>query len=121
VNVFTETEPSPLAASAQTGGIVTIDPAVEREHVHAIEQWRAHRDQHAVDDAIAELRRVATTTENLVPATVALARAGGTVGEWAGALRSVFGEYRAPTGVSGAHVAPGDDLIAARERVRTAT
>src|SRR5947208_6262721 len=71
VNVFTETEPSPLAASAQAGGIVTIDPAVEREHVRAIERWRADRDQPTVDAALAELQRVAATTENLMPATVA--------------------------------------------------
>src|SRR5215475_8885348 len=68
VNAFTETEPSPLAAIAQSGGIVTIDPDVEREHVQAIEQWRADRDQSAVDTALAELRRVAATTENLMPA-----------------------------------------------------
>src|SRR5262249_48411313 len=84
------TAPGPLAAIAQRGGIVTIDPAVEREHVQAIEQWRAGRDPGAVDAALAELRRVAATTENLMPATIAFARAGGTVGEWAGALRSVF-------------------------------
>ncbi|MET1002591.1 MAG: cobalamin-dependent protein, partial [Acidimicrobiia bacterium] len=63
---------------------------------------------------------VAATTENLVPATVALARAGGTVGEWAGALREVFGEYRAPTGVSGVAVRPGDEMQRVRERVQAA-
>ena len=118
VNVFTETEPSPLAASAQAGGIVTIDPEVEREHVRAIEQWRADRDQPAVDAALAELRRVAATTENLVPATVALARAGGTVGEWAGALRSVFGEYRAPTGVGAVAARAGSEMHEVRDAVR---
>ena len=75
---------------------MTIDPEVEAEQVEAIEAWRAARDNAAVDAALARLRAVAATTENLVPATIELARAGGTVGEWAGALREVFGEYRAP-------------------------
>ncbi len=118
VNVFTETEPSPLAAIAQRGGIVTIDPEVEREHVEAIKQWRAARDQHAVDRALEQLRATAATNENLVPATIALAKAGGTVGEWAGALRAVFGEYRAPTGVGAVAVKPGDEMEAVREEVQ---
>jgi (2R)-ethylmalonyl-CoA mutase len=118
VNSFTETEPSPLAEIAQHGGIVTIDPAGELEQVHAIEAWRAARDQAAVDAALAHLRAVAETSENLVPATIALAKAGGTVGEWAGALREVFGEYRAPTGVGQVAVQPGAEMEAVRERVR---
>jgi len=118
VNVFTETEPSPLAASAQAGGIVTIDPTVEREQVRAIELWRADRDQRAFDAALEELRRVAATDENLVPATVALARAGGTVGEWAGALRAVFGEYRAPTGVGAVAARAGSEMHEVRDEVR---
>ncbi|HEX5096737.1 MAG TPA: protein meaA, partial [Acidimicrobiia bacterium] len=120
VNTFTETEPSPLAAIAQRGGIVTIDPEVERAQIAALDQWRAARDAAAVEAALAELRRVAATTENLVPATVALARAGGTVGEWAGALREVFGEYRAPTGVGAVAVRPGPEMEVVRERVKAA-
>jgi (2R)-ethylmalonyl-CoA mutase len=120
VNVFTETEPSPLAESAQRGGIVTIDPAIEHEHVEAIQKWRADRDQGAVDAALATLRAVAATTENLVPATIELARAGGTVGEWAETLRDVFGQYRAPTGVAGVSgVSTGDEMRAVREQVRS--
>jgi (2R)-ethylmalonyl-CoA mutase len=118
VNVFTETEPSPLAEIAQNGGIITIDPAVEAEHVRAIEAWRESRDEAAIDAALSHLRDVARTSENLVPATIALARAGGTVGEWAGALREVFGEYRAPTGVGSVAVAPVADMEPVRERVR---
>jgi (2R)-ethylmalonyl-CoA mutase len=118
VNSFTETEPSPLAAIAQRGGIVTIDPAVEREHMAAITEWRNARDAAAVDAALTELQRVAATNENLVPATVAFAKAGGTVGEWAGALREVFGEYRAPTGVGAVAVQPGAEMEAVREHVR---
>lgn len=118
VNSFTETEPSPLAAIARRGGIVTIDPEVEQAHVDAIKAWRSARDQKAVDAALVELRRVAATTENLVPATIALAKAGGTVGEWAGALREVFGEYRAPTGVSAVAVRPGVEMEDVRRHVQ---
>jgi ethylmalonyl-CoA mutase len=121
VNSFTETEPSPLAASARNGGIVTIDPAIEIEHVDAIRAWRGARDQAAVDAAVARLQAVALTTENLVPATIALAKAGGTVGEWAGALREVFGVYRAPTGVGAVAVQPGPEMEAVRELVRAIT
>jgi ethylmalonyl-CoA mutase len=120
VNVFTETAPSPLADIAQRGGIVTIDPEVERAQVAALEEWRASRDTAAVDAALSELQRVAATDENLVPATIAFAKAGGTVGEWAGALREVFGEYRAPTGVGGVSVRPGDALQEVRKRVQAA-
>ncbi len=120
VNAFTETERSPLAASAQTGGIVTIDAAVQHEQTEALAVWRTARDQFAVDAALDRLRAVAATTENLMPATVDLARAGGTVGEWAGALRDVFGEYRAPTGVSGVSVRPGEEMQLVRARVQAA-
>src|SRR6185437_5439052 len=121
VNTFTETAPSPLAEVAQNGGIVTIDPELELLHVAALAEWRAARDQSAVDAAVAELKAVAETSENLVPATIALAKAGGTVGEWAGALREVFGEYRAPTGVGAVAVRPGVEMEAVRERVREIT
>jgi (2R)-ethylmalonyl-CoA mutase len=118
VNAFTETEPSPLAASAQSGGIVTIDPAVEQEHVEAIERWRAGRDNAAVEEALGRLRAVAATNENLVPATIELARAGGTVGEWARALRDVFGEYRAPTGVGAVAARAGSEMETVRAEIR---
>ncbi|HVJ96572.1 MAG TPA: methylmalonyl-CoA mutase family protein, partial [Acidimicrobiia bacterium] len=118
VNTFTETEPSPLAEIAQHGGIVTIDEKVEREQIAAIEAWRTARDQAAVDAALANLKAVAETKENLVPATIALAKAGGTVGEWAEALRDVFKEYRAPTGVGAVAVQPGAEMQAVRKRVQ---
>ncbi len=121
VNTFTETAVSPLAEVAQNGGIVTIDPELEREHVEAIAAWREARDQGAVDAALDHLRSVAETSENLVPATIALAKAGGTVGEWAGALREVFGEYRAPTGVGAVAVQPGVEMQTVRDRVREIT
>ncbi len=100
VNMFTTTEPSPLTENLETA-IQYVDPAVEAAAVERIAAWRATRDDATVTEALAELRRVARTTDNLMPATLACARAGVTTGEWAWALREVFGEYRAPTGVSG--------------------
>jgi len=100
VNRFTETEPNPLTADAE-GSILTIDPGVEKAAVAAVRAWRAGRDHAEVAASLADLKAVAATTANLMPASLRCARAGVTTGEWAGALREVFGEYRAPTGVSG--------------------
>jgi (2R)-ethylmalonyl-CoA mutase len=99
VNRFTETAPSPLGGGE---AILKVDPAVEAETVADLVRWRAERDGPAVHRALDELRRVATTGENIMPATIALARVGGTTGEWGTTLREVFGEYRAPTGVGAA-------------------
>jgi (2R)-ethylmalonyl-CoA mutase len=118
VNRYTETEPSPLYESADPGSsILTVDPAVEAELRDDVAAWRAHRDSSAVRAALDELRRVAASGENLMPATVTLAHAGGTTGEWAGTLRDVFGEFRAPTGVAGGLGHRGAELLPARERV----
>ena len=120
VNSYTETALSPLTEIAADKAIVTVDPKAEIEQIERLEQWRAQRDETSVAAAISELTKLAATKENLVPASVALVQAGGTVGEWAQALRSVFGEYRAPTGVSGVS-APAGDLTAVRERIAQAT
>ncbi|HEX4753929.1 MAG TPA: methylmalonyl-CoA mutase family protein, partial [Solirubrobacterales bacterium] len=81
----------------------TPDPEVERERIAALEQWKANRDQDAVDAALAELARVAADDgENIMPATIAAAKAGATTGEWSEVLREIFGAYRGPTGVDGA-------------------
>src|SRR5213078_4447581 len=120
VNLFTETAPSPLV-SAYEGGeshILELDPAAEAEQVEHLQQWRSQRDEQAWTRALDGVRRVAATDENLTAATIELAKAGGTVGEWAGALREVFGEYRAPTGVGAVAVQPGAEMEAVRERVR---
>ncbi|HEY8373632.1 MAG TPA: protein meaA [Pseudonocardiaceae bacterium] len=119
VNRFTTTEPSPLQAEGAKA-IETVDPAVEEEAVRAIQAWRAQRDAAAVDAALDALREAAKTEANLMDATLACARAGVTTGEWAGVLREVFGEYRAPTGVSAAAAAgeAGAELTRVRERVR---
>jgi (2R)-ethylmalonyl-CoA mutase len=117
LNRYVETEPSPLTADAE-GGILVVDPAVEAEQREAVRRWREQRDQAAVDRALEELRRVADSDENIMEATIAAARAGATTGEWAQALRDVFGSYRAPTGVGEAAGEPGgDDLDAVREEV----
>jgi ethylmalonyl-CoA mutase len=101
-NSFTESAESPLTAGAD-GGIMTPDPEVERELVAALEAWRANRDPAAVEAALAELARVAAIdSENIMPATIAAAKAGATTGEWSEVLREVFGAYRGPTGVDGA-------------------
>jgi (2R)-ethylmalonyl-CoA mutase len=112
-NCFTETEDAPLTAGAD-GGILTPDPEVERERIEALERWRDERDQAAVDRALEELARVARDeSANVMEATIAAAKAGATTGEWAGVLREVFGDYRAPTGV-GAVASGGDgELLAA--------
>ncbi len=121
VNAFTETAPSPLLGDGDYESIMKVDHRVEAEQIADVERWRAQRDGAAVRRAIDELRRVAEDIGpdgNIMESTIALAHAGGTTGEWAGALREVFGEFRAPTGVSGGVGRRGDDLAAVR--VRTA-
>jgi ethylmalonyl-CoA mutase len=120
LNRYTESEESPLTADAE-GGILVVDPAVEAEQIAALREWRSARDQAAVDKALGELAEAAAGADgeqNLMVATIAAARAGATTGEWARALREVFGSYRAPTGVGEAAAAPADaDLSELREQV----
>jgi (2R)-ethylmalonyl-CoA mutase len=101
VNRFVETEPGALTA-AGVDAIEQVDPAVEAAAVEGIRRWRAGRDPAAVDAALDRLRAEARGSANLMAATLECVRAGVTTGEWAGALREVFGEYRAPTGLSAA-------------------
>jgi ethylmalonyl-CoA mutase len=118
MNAFDTTEPSPLTADAD-GGILVIDPEVERERRAALESWRAQRDQSAVASALAELARVAADqSASIMPASIAAARAGVTTGEWSQTLRDAFGEYRAPTGVGDA-AAPvaGAEMAALQDEV----
>jgi (2R)-ethylmalonyl-CoA mutase len=118
VNRFDTTEPSPLQGDA--AAIEQLDPQVEQQAVTAIRAWRAGRDHETVARALDRLRGDAKEA-NLMAATLACAEAGVTTGEWAGVLREVFGEYRAPTGVSAAAAAGGGAAIGAvRERVRAA-
>lgn len=99
VNAFTETAPSPLGGE---DAIMKVDPGVQDMLIADVQQWRSERDNDAVKRSLDELRRVAESGENIMPATIDLAHAGGTTGEWSGLLREVFGEYRAPTGVAAA-------------------
>ncbi|WP_068397184.1 protein meaA [Kribbia dieselivorans] len=105
VNKFATTEPNPLTADLDTA-IETVSPEVEAKAIEAIQAWRAQRDgdpagKARAEAAVAALKAAAATDENLMAASLECARAGVTVGEWSQALRDVFGEYRAPTGVSG--------------------
>jgi (2R)-ethylmalonyl-CoA mutase len=108
VNKYVETEPSPLTTGE--GGILVVDPAVERDQVERLEAWRAARDEAAAQAAIAELEAAAREGRNIMPPSIAAAKAGVTTGEWGGAMRRVFGEYRAPTGVGQAAAQPADGL-----------
>ncbi|NNN12335.1 MAG: protein meaA [Acidimicrobiaceae bacterium] len=100
VNRFVNTEPSPLSES-KLGTHLVIDPKVEAEMVEATKAWRLKRNSGEVEDKLDALKAAAKSDDNLMEATIQLALVGGTTGEWARALREVFGEYRAPTGVSG--------------------
>ena len=123
VNCFETTEPSPLTADLGTA-IQAADAGAEVAAVESLEQWRAERDDAEVEQALAALVAAAKGDANLMEPTLVAARAGATTGEWAGALREVFGEFRAPTGVAGAvgavdvAGAAGAELGAVREDVR---
>ncbi|WP_412504428.1 methylmalonyl-CoA mutase family protein [Roseovarius sp. SYSU LYC5161] len=98
VNKWTEGEPSPL--QSEDGGIMVVDPGVEQDQIDRLNAWRAGRDDAAVKATLADLRSAAQTGQNIMPASIAAARAGVTTGEWAEQMRAVHGEYRGPTGVS---------------------
>jgi (2R)-ethylmalonyl-CoA mutase len=117
VNKFTETAPSPLDGD---DNILKVDAGIQEAAIADLAAWRAARDNDAVKRSLEELRRVARSGENVMPASIDLAHAGGTTGEWAAILREEFGEYRAPTGVAAAAGAGGgsDGLRAVAERVR---
>ena len=99
VNQFTETAASPLSGEER---ILRVEQGVQQELIEDVQAWRKARNSNEAASALSELQRVARTAENVMPATIAFAKAGGTTGEWAEALREVFGEYRAPTGVGAA-------------------
>jgi len=119
VNRHVESEPNPMLADLDAA-IQTVDPAVAAQAVEGVEQWRSARDAAAVEAALEQLRASAAGEANLVPASLTCARAGVTTGEWADALRGVFGEFRAPTGVSASIAAgePTEQLRTVREAVR---
>jgi (2R)-ethylmalonyl-CoA mutase len=117
VNRYPESAPSPLTA-ASDGGFLVPDAKAEEEQVARLVAWRSARDTAAVKTALAELERAAAEGRNIMPASIACARAGVTTGEWAERLRAVFGEYRAPTGIAQAAPSRGaGDLVQLRARV----
>jgi ethylmalonyl-CoA mutase len=118
VNRFVESEPSPLAQAAEA--VVTVTAESEAEQIARLKAWRAARDDAAVAAALAQLRDAARSGANIMPPSIACAKAGVTTGEWGFALREAFGEYRAPTGVGTAmrNDAEGlDDIRAEVDRV----
>ncbi|WP_406270740.1 protein meaA [Actinacidiphila glaucinigra] len=120
VNCYEGTEPSPLTSDLD-GAIMTVDPENEARVVTALHEWRDNRDEVRAQRSLETLKGAAAGTGNLMEATLECARAGVTTGEWSWALRDVFGEFRAPTGVSGAPVAvtaePGTPLAEVRRKV----
>ncbi|MFN3889988.1 MAG: protein meaA [Beijerinckiaceae bacterium] len=116
VNKYVESEPSPITGSA--GAIAKSDPATETMQIAALNAWKSSRDESAVGAALEELRGVARAGANVMPASIVAAKAGVTTGEWSAVMREIFGEYRAPTGVSPAARQVGGDLDDLRERVQ---
>jgi (2R)-ethylmalonyl-CoA mutase len=114
VNVYTEHEPSPLVEDEFH--VVTVTPEQQAEQIERLERFRGKRDAHAVARAVDALRKAARDGDNVMPASIESAKVGVTTGEWADALREVFGEYRAPTGVTAGSATAGD-LSELRERV----
>jgi (2R)-ethylmalonyl-CoA mutase len=120
VNRFVEAESSSLTDSLDARAFESIDPEHEAEQLENLESWRAGRDPKAVSPALDELRRTADSDQNILEATVEAAKVGVTTGEWADALREVFGEYRAPTGIGAAAGGRSETLDEARSKVAAA-
>ncbi|MFZ5792597.1 MAG: methylmalonyl-CoA mutase family protein [Pseudomonadota bacterium] len=117
VNRFTETAPSPLT-TGDVPGFLAVDDRAEHEQIERLKAWREARDAKKAEAALIELRRAAAEGRNVMEPSISCAHAGVTTGEWGGALREVYGEYRAPTGVGRAmSAAGGDALRQVRKRV----
>jgi (2R)-ethylmalonyl-CoA mutase len=115
VNKFTEAETSPLTAGG--GAFLCVDEKAEEEQIASLQQWRAGRDGAAVAQALEKLESAARNGLNIMEPSIAAAYAGVTTGEWGETLRQVFGEYRAPTGVSGATGGVASEENKARDHV----
>jgi ethylmalonyl-CoA mutase len=122
INRYEATEPSPLVQGLEEGfaSFHEIDPEAEAEQIENLVRWRRERDEGSVRTALDALRSAAMGEEEMVPVSIDAARAGVTTGEWAGALRDVFGDFRAPTGVTGQAAGSPHDLAEARARVQEA-
>ena len=116
VNAYTETEASPLDSGAE--GILTVSEAMEIEQIAALQSWRQQRDEAAVRQALVDLKEAAAEGLNIMPPSIAAAKAGVTTGEWGAVLREVFGEYRAPTGIGATHAIDEERLKDVRELVQ---
>ena len=114
-NKWTESEESPLTTGPNT--ILEVDPAAERDQITALANWKADRDDDAVATALDALRSAAASGENIMPTSIAAAKAGVTTGEWGEAMRSAFGLYRAPTGISATPSNQTEGLDQLRSRV----
>ncbi len=124
VNKYVETSESPLTAGDSLEAIMKVDPKVEAETIATVQAWRAGRDEAAVAAALEELSRVAQSSDvadNIMPPTIALAKVGGTTGEWANCLRAIYGEYRAPTGVRAGVATRSKEFTALVERSKALT
>ncbi len=117
VNCYTETEPSPLSDNDESSGVLKVDPAVEEALREEIDQWRKNRNAGEVARALSQLKKACESGENVMEASIQLARSGGTTGEWADALREVFGHYRAPTGIGGTSRMSRQELLQAAGKV----
>ncbi|HUU67538.1 MAG TPA: protein meaA [Methyloceanibacter sp.] len=115
VNRYTETEESPLDSGAE--GILTVPESVEIEQIAALQNWRQNRNEAAARQALVDLKEAASEDRNIMPPSIAAAKAGVTTGEWGAVLREVFGEYRAPTGIGAAHAVDEERLKQIRELV----
>jgi (2R)-ethylmalonyl-CoA mutase len=118
VNAFAESAPSPLTQAADCG-FLTVDPQAERRQIEQLGAWRSARDSAKVAAALGALAEAAREGRSIMEPSIACAHAGVTTGEWAGALRTVFGEYRAPTGIAGT-AAGATGLTELRQRVEAA-
>ena len=115
VNKFTTTEPSPLTTGEDT--IMVSDPEAEADQIARLNEWRASRDEAAVQAALADLRAAARDGRNVMPPSIAAAKAGATTGEWGETVRAAFGQYRGPTGVARAQSNRTEGLEDVREAV----
>jgi (2R)-ethylmalonyl-CoA mutase len=117
LNCYTETEDSPLLAGQGASPILTVDPEVEQRQIEKLIQWKKTRDQGALSRSISNLKKAAQTNENIMQATIEFALNKGTTGEWANALREIFGEFRAPTGITNV-LLQKNALAEAREKIK---
>jgi (2R)-ethylmalonyl-CoA mutase len=116
VNKFTTTEESPFSKSGND--VFVVDPKLEKSQVKSLLKWKAERDKEQVNDAIKELQDTAKSQKNIMPASIRAAKVGVTTGEWADAMRSVFGEFRAPTGIAVKKNLGGKELPELRKKVK---